>query len=73
MMRIKIQIVDEKNEKLFTYKEGQLPEELVKFISLDSYKHSKEFHEENVLDEMVTELLNEWDENGLKNNSNTSN
>jgi hypothetical protein len=68
-MKIKIQIIGDDGEKMFTYNDGGLPEELAQTISLESYEHTIEHHVESVLDEMVNELINEWKECGLNNPS----
>lgn len=66
-MKIKIQLISDDGEKIFTYKDGEFPEELVKIISLESYEHTTEYHNDSVLEEMVSELIDEWNENGLNN------
>tara|TARA_R110000868_G_scaffold3563_1_gene22508 strand:- start:205 stop:417 length:213 start_codon:yes stop_codon:yes gene_type:complete len=64
-MIIKIQIISDDGEELFYHQVGELPQELVKTISLESYEHTIEHHGESVLDEIVTELINEWKEYSL--------
>jgi hypothetical protein len=62
-MKIKVEIV---NDELETLNINNVI--TTKYIDVENYQHTKEFHVESILDEMVNEILLDvkWEEEKLK-------